>query len=65
MRERDYTHYFKSKTGFQSEVDKMLVEEVSLGSYTDWQKYVVILFDEMKVRESLVYDKHSSQVIGF
>lgn len=43
----------------------MLVEEVSLGSYTDWQKYVVILFDEMKVRESLVYDKHSSQVIGF
>ncbi len=62
---RDYTHYFKSKTGFQSEVDKMLVEEVSLGSYTDWQKYVVILFDEMKVRESLVYDKHSSQVIGF
>ena len=43
----------------------MLVEDVSLGSYTDWQKYVVILFDEMKVRESLVYDKHSSQVIGF
>ncbi len=51
----DYTHYFKSKTGFQREVDKMLVEEVSLGSCTDWQKYVVILFDEMKVRESLVY----------
>ncbi len=61
---QDYTHYFKSKTGFQSEVDKMLVEDVSLGSYTDWQKYVVILFDEMKVRESLVYDKHSS-LIGF
>ena len=28
---RDYTHYFKSKTGFQHEVDKMLVEEVYLG----------------------------------
>ena len=62
---RDYTHYFKSEPGFQHEVDKMLVEEVSLGSCTDWQKYVVILFDEMKVKESLVYDKHSAQVIGF
>lgn len=43
----------------------MLVEEASLGSCTDWEKYIVILFDEMKVRESLVYDKHTAQVIGF
>ncbi len=28
----------------------------------DYQRFVVILFDEM---ESLVYDKHASQVIGF
>lgn len=59
---RDYTHYFQSKIGFQEEVDEMLRTEV--GS-EDWKKYVVLLVDEMKVKESLVYDKYSTKVIGF
>ena len=29
------------------------------------QKFVTILFDEIKVKESIVYDKHSSHVLGF
>ena len=62
---REYTHYFKSKTGFQAEVDQMLTEEVSLHGSSEWQSYLVILFDEMKVRESLVYDKHTCELIGF
>ena len=28
-------------------------------------KHVIILIDEMHVREDLVYDKHSGQLIGF
>lgn len=59
---RDYTHIFKSTTGFQSEVDGMLRKEVKDES---WKNYVVLLVDEMKVKESLVYDKHSCEVIGF
>ena len=59
---RDYTHLFKSKTGFQAEVDAMLRSEVE---NEDWKNYVVLLVDEMKVKESLVYDKHSCEVIGF
>ena len=31
----------------------------------DWKKYVVVLIDEMKIKESLVYDKHSAHIIGF
>ncbi len=62
---RDYTHFFKSKSGFQVEVDQMLKKEAQLDSIPDWKKYVVLLFDEMKVKESLVYDKHTAQVIGF
>ena len=62
---RDYTHFFKSRSGFQPEVDRMLLEEASMKGLPDWKKHVVLLFDEMKVRESLVYDKHSAQVIGF
>ena len=30
-----------------------------------WKNYVVLLLDEMKVKESLVYDKNSCQVVGF
>ena len=62
---RDYTHYFKSKPGFQVEVEQMLMKEVGIDKIPEYQKYVVILFDEMKVKENIVYDKHSSHVIGF
>ena len=30
-----------------------------------WKKYVVVMIDEIKLKESLVYDKHSSHIIGF
>ena len=62
---RDYTQFFKSKSGFQAEVDQMLKKEAQLDKLPDHKKYVVLLFDEMKVKESLVYDKHSAEVIGF
>ena len=59
---RDYTHVFKSTTGFQAEVDDMLRKEV--GS-ENWKNYIVLLLDEMKVKESPVYDKYNCQVVGF
>lgn len=45
-----------------SEVDDMLRREVE---NVHWKNYVVLLLDEMKVKESLVYDKNSCQVVGF
>jgi len=62
---RDYTNFFQSKAGFQSEVDTMLLKEAQLDKLPSWKRYVVLLFDEMKVSENLVYDKHHAQVIGF
>ena len=64
---RDYTHFFKSTTGFQSEVDAMLKRELKVEDMDgeDPKKYVVLLLDEMKVKESLVYDKHSAEIVGF
>ena len=59
---RDYTHIFKSTTGFQEEVEDMLRKEIE---NVQWKNYVVLLIDEMKVKESLVYDKYSCQVVGF
>ena len=62
---REYTHFIKLKPGFQDEVDLMLAQEAKLSSLPEWRKYVVILFDEIKVKSSLIYDKYSAQVIGF
>ena len=28
-------------------------------------KYMVLVFDEMKIREDLVFDKHSCGLVGF
>lgn len=62
---RDYTHFFNTKPGFQVEVGEMLVRDVKLSELPDWKKHVVLLLDEMKIKESLVYDKHGAEVIGF
>ena len=62
---RDYTSFFQPKVGFQDEVDKMLLQEAQLDKLPAYKRYVVLLFDEMKVSENLVYDKHQAQVIGF
>lgn len=44
----------------------MLKDEAMLNESTDnWKRFIVLLLDEMKVKESLVYDKHNAQVVGF
>ncbi|CAG2199465.1 THAP9 [Mytilus edulis] len=63
----DYSHYTKSALGFQPDVMKMLHDEASkLAMYEDNHKsFVGILFDEIKIQEDLVYDKHTGELIGF
>ena len=41
------------------------MEEARLGSLTDAQKYVVVVFDEIRVKEDLVYERHEQEIIGF
>ena len=31
----------------------------------EWQKYVAVVFDEVKIKEDIVYNKHTSEIIGF
>lgn len=58
----DYTHFIKSKAGFHDDLDRLLVKEASLETLPDWKKHVVLVLDEMKMKESLVYE---GEVIGF
>lgn len=61
---RDYTHFVKAKVGFHPDLDKQLLREAKLDESAEYQNCVCLVFDEMKIKEDLVYDKHSGQLIG-
>lgn len=60
---RDYRNAIKPKRGFQAEVVNELTNMTE--QYFDVQRYVIILFDEMKVSANLVFDKVTGELIGF
>lgn len=62
---QDYTHYVDVKPGFSSEVDKLLIKASKVGSCPERDKCVLILLDEMHIREQLVFDKLSTTIIGY
>ena len=62
---RDYTHFVKSKPGFNPGIDEQLCREAKIDSIPEFQKYVCLVFDEIKVKEDLLYDKHSASLLGF
>ena len=41
------------------------MQEVQIETLQDWQKYVAVIFDEMKIKEGIVFDKHECKIIGF
>ena len=62
---RDYTHYINNKPGFSVEVDKQLAEEMNLESLEEHDKYVCIVADEIKIKEGIVFNKSTSDIVGF
>ena len=43
----------------------MLMEAAEVKTCAERNKCVILLLDEMHVREDLVYDKHEGELIGF
>ena len=62
---RDYTHYIQAGFGVQAEVTKQLMETAKLESLEEHQKYVAVIFDEMRIKDGLVYNKHEARIEGF
>ena len=54
---RDYTHYIKAGIGVQVDVMKQLMSEANINSLEDWQTYVALVFNEVKIKEGIVYNK--------
>ena len=54
-----------SGAGFSTEVDRQLMQAANFTSCPEWHKLVILLHDEMHIREDLVYEKHTGKMIGF
>lgn len=61
---RDYTHCFKASPGFTNEIDTQLCETANINT-SEKAKPILLLIDEMYVKEDLVFDKHTGELTGF
>lgn len=60
---KDYRNCICPKAGFQEEVIEELKDLTN--SYFDVQRYIVLVFDEMKIMSNLVFDKVTGELIGY
>lgn len=60
---RDYKNYIRPQQGFNDQVVKELMGKIE--GFSDQERFIVLLFDEIKVQENLVWDKHTGDLIGF
>ena len=60
---RDYKNYIRPTQGFNRDVVNELVKTVK--KVSEEEKYVILLLDEMKIQEDLVWDKHTGDLIGY
>ena len=59
---RDYTYFTKTTVGFSDDVDEQLKVAAKVDSCEEREKYVVIVMDEMHIKEDVVYDKHTGKI---
>lgn len=60
---RDYKNVVKPKQGVNEQI---ITEPRSITeSFFDVQRYIVVIFDEVKIKDNLVWDKYAGHLIGF
>ena len=60
---RDYKNYIRPTREFNLDIVNELAKKIAL--FSEIERYVTILFDEMKIQGNLVWDKHSGELKGF
>ena len=60
---RDYKNYIPPQRGFNSKIVEELATKVK--DFQSKEKFVVLLLDEMKIQEDLVWDKNTGELIGY
>ena len=62
---RDYTHHIEAEPGFSIEVDTEICRAAKIEQCIERERFVILLLDEIHVKEDLVYNKHTGELIGF
>ena len=60
---RKYKNAIRPHAGFNYEIISELLKTAT--ALKGNQRYIVLSFDELKIQENLVYDKHSGELIGY
>ena len=60
---RDYKNFIRPQVGFNKQVINELIGMTQ--NYFNTERYVALLFDEMKIKANLVFDKHTGELTGF
>ena len=60
---RDYRNYIRPQRGFNGQLIKELTRQTS--EFSSLERYIVLSFNEMKIQNDLVWDKHTGELIGF
>ena len=60
---RDYKNCTQPQRGFNKDIVNELLEKVK--HFSDNENFFVMLMDEMKIQEILVWDKHTGDLIGY
>ena len=60
---QDYKHLSSTTVGFSTEADRQLLDIIN--QKDDLAKYGVLLFDEMYIKQGLVFKKSTSALFGF
>ena len=47
------------------QVDNQLMRAANLRSCPNWHSLIILMLDEMHIKEELVYDKHNGRMVGF
>jgi hypothetical protein len=62
---RDYSNAVVCDAGFSFSTDQQLLQAAKLETSPAYHSLVLILMDEMYIREELVYNKHTGKLVGF
>lgn len=57
--------WFKQNHDFNLSRMSNFCREAKINTIPEYQKFVCLVFDEVKVKEDLVYDKHTANLLGF
>lgn len=62
---RDYSHFNETDAGFSVATDDQLRECVKLSETPNRKSLVGLLFDEMHIKDGLVFNKNTGNLVGF